>query len=469
MHRIIYLSLSIGALLSACVSSNQSMPDNPSFVTKECAKELTSSNVTCGSVAVPENHQEPDGRKIDLNVIVLRALQPPSERVAQFELDGGPGLAATDGAGFYATDGAAYRRTRDVVLIDMRGTGASNPLRCPALEQRQKADPLAPLYPPDLVADCAKSLSTASDLRQYTTEAAARDIDHVREALGYRQIDLSALSYGTTLALRYIADFPERVRLALLMGTAPAHRTPPRHHATSAERALKMLFDACGADPTCAAQYPDLEAELDLAMERQRRLDPVTAPVLLENIRSKMYAPDTARRIPALIRQLAQGNVDAFRPPGAGGWRSFADGLYLSITCAESLARMNIDAAIEEAKTTRFGAYRLERQRDACAHWPVAPPDPDLFRMGTYETPVLFISGARDPVTLPDWTAEAAKMFPNSLNVIIPQSGHIFDGLTGIDTCLDPLILHFFDTGLIKGLDTSCLETMRPGPFAPPG
>src|SRR4030095_6366188 len=108
-----------------------------------------------------------------------------------------------------------YRERRDIVLADMRGTGRSHALRCAGIEEREKRQPALPLYPRELGAECAKQLSAVSDPRQYTTGAAARDIDLIRRALGYEQLDLNAISYGTTLALRYIADYPKAVHAAV--------------------------------------------------------------------------------------------------------------------------------------------------------------------------------------------------------------------------------------------------------------
>ena len=111
----------------------------------------------CGVVYVPENHAKPRGRKIGLNVLVLPATGKADASRAQYDLEGGPGFAATDFLDFYAGDGAMYRESRDIVLADMRGTGGSNPLRCFGIEEREKRQPLAPMYPPELVAECAPS------------------------------------------------------------------------------------------------------------------------------------------------------------------------------------------------------------------------------------------------------------------------------------------------------------------------
>ena len=431
------------------------------FVPVACAPALAEAHARCGTVAVPENAAEPAGRHIDLNVIVFDALEPGAERAAQFDLEGGPGFAVTESAAFYASDGVEYRRHRDVVLFDMRGTGASNPLRCPALEQRAQADPAAPFYPPELVAQCAAQLAAHADLRQYTTAAAARDLDAVRAALRYERIDLNALSYGTTLALRYIADHPERVRSAVLTGTVPADRTPPRYHALAAERALHLLLLACAEETACAQHYAALDDEL---ARTRLRLEPAQGAVFMEKLRTLMYLPATARRVPQVIHDAAAGNLDILQA-GKSSVRPFSDGVYLSITCSESLARMDAHAAIVVSDATRFGAYRLRRQREACTQWPIAPPDPQLFVHRRTEVPVLFFSGLLDPVSPPEWTAALLADFPKGRHVVVPKGGHVLEGMSGVDTCMDAMILKFVATLSASEVDTACVAGMSRGGF----
>ena len=145
------------------------------FVARPCASQESARGAICGSVAVPESYAKPRGRKIQLNVMVFPSSAAGGEKGAQFDLEGGPGFAVTDSAAFYASDGVAYHEHRDVVLVDMRGTGGSNALRCHAIEARSRDAPAAPLYPPDLVADCARGLEATADVRQYSTAAAALD------------------------------------------------------------------------------------------------------------------------------------------------------------------------------------------------------------------------------------------------------------------------------------------------------
>jgi len=438
----------------------------PAFEPRECTEPAASAGARCGIVYEPENHAKPRGRKIPLNVIVLPATGKPLDpKRAQYDLEGGPGFAVTDFVAFYASDGALYREHRDIVLADLRGTGASNPLRCAGLEELESRDPWAPLYPPELVAECAAQLSVANDPAAYSAAGAARDIDLVRRALGYDALDLNALSYGTTLALRYIADFPRAVHSAALMGTVPAHRTPPRYHAPAAERALLQLALDCEHDAACREKAGDLHANLIAAVKQLPQDRPLVGDVFMEKVRTKLYSPESARRLPALLARAAHGDFDGFL---ARGERVFADGLYLSITCAESLARMDVPLAIAESADTGFGAYRLERQRDACARWPKAPIDAHLFDHPVSDVPVLFIAGARDPVTPAEWTAEAARAFRHQKTVTIASGAHMPDGLTGLDTCFDATIVRLFDTGDVAAIDTACFASMQPPPFAAP-
>ena len=186
----------------------------------------------------------------------------------------------------------------------------------------------------------------------------------------------------------------------------------------------------------------------------------MTAPVFLEKLRNQLYAPAGRAQVPYLLSQAAQGDFAGFS--SAGNDRVFADGLYLSITCTESFARMDVAAAIAAASTTTFGAYRLERQRDACTQWPSGAADPRLMREPDSGIPVLFIAGEQDPVSPADWAVEAAKHFPKGLVVRVPHGAHVLDGLSGLDTCLDAVMLRYFDSGSVRTLDTSCFAQMLP-------
>lgn len=174
----------------------------------------------CGKLTVPENRETRVGRTIDLNVVVLSALESGGKEEPLFDLAGGPGVAATEGAFFYARDGKEWRRRRDVVLVDQRGTGDSNPLRAPP-PQKSPQDVIGEMYPVEYVETLRSELEQKADLTQYSTAIAMDDLDDVRAWLGYDRINLFGLSYGSRAALVYLRQHPERVRSVVLMGVAP--------------------------------------------------------------------------------------------------------------------------------------------------------------------------------------------------------------------------------------------------------
>lgn len=342
----------------------------PVFVEKPCVDSTLAKVARCGSVEVPENRATPGGRRIALNLIILKATSGKPDLPPVFDIDGGPGLAVTKNAGFYATDGAAYRARREIVMIDQRGTGGSNRLSCPELEAPEGA--YLPMLPVDAVKRCRDSLKAKADLRHYLTADAVADLEAVRIALGYGKIDLAGLSYGTTVALRYMATYPDQVRAALLMGVAPPTAMPPALHAPAAENAFRLLDAQCEADASCGKAFDPL-ADMDRAMAGLKARNADLAPeIFAEKIRSMMYQPATARSIPWIVHRAAAGDLTPFtaatKPSGPS---PFADGMFLSVTCSEGLALMDYDNAARAARRTRFGDYRLRRQRAACGAWPV--------------------------------------------------------------------------------------------------
>src|SRR5258707_10778120 len=92
-----------------------------------CQVQGLRADALCATFAVWENRDRKSGRRIGLNIVVLPAVGPEHAPDAIFMLHGGPGGAATDlarGLGLFQ----ALRARRDVVLVDQRGPGGSNPL-----------------------------------------------------------------------------------------------------------------------------------------------------------------------------------------------------------------------------------------------------------------------------------------------------------------------------------------------------
>jgi pimeloyl-ACP methyl ester carboxylesterase len=405
-----------------------------------------------------------------------------------FDLAGGPGNAVTGSAQWYVDESQSvsrFRRHRDVVLVDQRGTGRSNPLNCTTLESGK---PLDPVYPTREANACRDALAADSDLSQYTSENAARDLDRVREALGYGQMDIWAISYGTVLAQVYLKRFPARIRSAVLVGTAPMDNRSPLFHAANAQRVLDRLFLACESDSDCRSSYPELRQEwVALLKQIDRAPLPVahkdTEPALTssgtierevfgEKLRNVLYSTGGQRLVPWLVHRAAGGDyAPLLEELSLANGGSSALGLYFSVTCSEGTARIEpgeVDAATAH---TFLGQYRVQVQTDACAAWPKSVLPGDFFEPVRSDVPVLLLAGEMDVVTPPAWAELVAKKLLNSRVVRFAHAGHIFwEWGPGIDhsSCYDDLAEQLYARGNVAEIDTSCAINIVLPPFYVP-
>ncbi len=438
----------------------------------------------CGSYEVYEDRESGEGRKISMKVVVYPATgdQPLPDPLFMFL--GGPGQGAASSAGFLASGVRDVRAKRDLVLIDQRGTGASNPLMCKLSGPETSMQTyLKDMYPVDYVTNCRTELETRADLSKYTTDIAMDDIDEIRAALGYDKINISGGSYGTRSCIVYMRRHPETVRTALLMGSAPPFMAMPDTFAEDTEAALQRLIGDCEKDPDCHKAFPQFRQ--NLASLHQRLLQgPIEAearnPLTKENekvslslgpfltiVRSMLYGVRRSAELPLVIEQASKGDFNRLIVYSALYTKNInegiAEGMYLSVTCAEDIPFIDYAASEKRAKGTLLGDYRIFQQRRACEHWvrgeiPAKYRDPLIS-----DIPTLLLSGEVDPVTPPQWGAEVARHLSNSLHVVIPNAAHGM-GLSD-QHGLDQLIQKFLDQASVKGLDPEPLKKVTRPPF----
>jgi len=446
---------------------------------KPCQLEGIDEELFCGKLTVFEDRQTRIGRTIDLNIVVLPAFDQKNKAEPLFNLAGGPGASSAEQADFYAGPGKVYRRRHDVVCVDQRGTGQSNRLAIP----RQKTPQyyLSEMFPVDYVKNLRETLERRADLTKYTTSIAMDDLDDVRAWLGYDRINLLGGSYGTQAALVYMRRHPEHVRSAILLAVAPTDLKMPLHHAESAARAMDLLLGECERDAACHAAFPQIRddwtnvlAHLEKQPARVEYSPPgkdataveIQRGVFAEKIRTWMYRRDQAARIPLIVHRAARGDFAPFLQQAIGpSIPDFvADGMYLSVTCAEDVPFINPQEARKLTEGNPFGDYRVFQQTRACGMWPRGEIPADFLQPVSSNAPVLIFSGNMDPVTPPKYGEEVSRHLPNSRHVLIAEAGHDVDGLTD-PACIDRIALEFLEKGDAKNLDVSCVEKMKAPPF----
>ena len=466
-------------LLDASGCAKHRLPGGLSKL-KPCRLVGIDEELFCGKLTVFENRETRSGRTIDLNIVVLPALDQKTKAEPLFDLAGGPGASSVDRADFYAGPGKEYRRGRDVVCVDQRGTGKSNRLSI----SREKTPQyyLSEMFPVDYVKEMRHALEKRADLTKYTTSIAMDDLDDVRTWLGYDRINLFGGSYGTQAALVYMRRHPDHVRSAILLAVAPTDLKMPLHHSESAARAMDLLLSECEQDSACHAAFPQIRddwnnvlAQLEKQPARVEYFPPgKSAPTIVEiqrgvfaeKIRTWMYRRDQAARLPMIVHHAANGDFVPFLQQAvAPSIPDFvADGMYLSVTCAEDVPFINREEAAQLTAGNPFGNYRVFQQTRACGMWPRGEIPTDFLEPVSSNAPVLIFSGNMDPVTPPKYGEEVAKHLRNSRHIIIAEAGHGDDGLKD-PGCVDRIAIEFLGKGDAKNLDASCVEGMAPPPF----
>ena len=459
---------------------NRNPPSGGLSKLKRCDLPGTKEQALCGTFRVFENRGTRVGRTIDLNIVVLPALDQKNKREPLFDLAGGPGAASTEAAAFYAGPGKDVRRRHDVVCVDQRGTGKSNRLAIPREKTAQHY--LSEMYPIDYVSEMRRALEQRADLTKYTTSIAIDDLDDVRAWLGYDKINLFGWSYGTRAALVYMRQHPEHVHSAILLCVAPTDLKMPLHHSEAGARAMDLLLSECEQDAACHSAFPQIRDDWNnvlAQLEKQpARVEysprdnaaPATVEiqrdVFAEKIRTWMYERDAAARIPLIVHHAENGDFAPFLKQAiAPSIPDFvADGMYLSVTCAEDVPFINQEEAVALNANNPFGNYRVFQQTRACGMWPRGKIPANFFEPVRSNAPVLIFSGNLDPVTPPKYGEEVARHLPNSRHVIIPEAAHGPEGLSD-PGCIDRIAIEFLDKGDAKNLDVSCVESMSPPPF----
>ena len=435
----------------------------------------------CATVRVAESPGNPGGRSIDLRVVVVRAATDTPLGDPIVPLAGGPGQGAAELTAAFTLRFNAFRDRRDLVFVDQRGTGASNPLHCAA--PGATASLMGVLFEPERLAACRDELSARADLTKYTTSLTAADYEAVFDRLGYRQVNIIGTSYGSRLGLELTRRLPSRVRTLTIEAVVPTSFAWPSGAAPDMQAALDALADDCAADAACAQAFPRFRQDIDVAFARVRR-DPVMVTVrdpangsvspvrfgstdLAYATRGLLYGND-ALSLPLWFRRAAEGDFTALAQAYVNRARALdaqiARGVHLGVYCAEDTPFVEWKAAEVAAEGTRIDQYLIDQYRRACEIWPRGAIAASFREPVASNVPTLLMTGRRDPVTPPRTAIEVARTLTRSHVVIFPRGGHGSDGLASGD-CRAAILKRFLDSADPASVDSGCASQDPSLPF----
>lgn len=487
--KIIALVLSGALAVAACASESDRNPlaspttTNPSDTSATTAPRFTPEPISwarcsfgeCAKVRVPLDYTHPGDRMIDLGVVRVPA---SGKRIgALFVNPGGPGATAIDFSSGLASV-LPHRITEhfDIVGVDPRGVGQSNPIQC--------GIDIATLYGVDATIDSPEDRTRLLEVsKDYVddctikygdilpflgTRDVARDMDAVRAAMGDDQLSYLGFSYGTAIGQVYADLFPGRVRAMVLDGVVelgPTGLTLAAEQAAGFEAALKRFVAFCDGAEGCAISgnaMGTVEQVLALvekpgsipAPNADRPAGPGEATL---GIGLALYSRSLWPDLDAALAEAAGG--DGSKLVGLADQYIHSSGfeIYFAVNCLDFAWPDDPDAVLQAAKdaetdSPHFGEA-LINDYIRCADWPV-PADPLTATSAPGTPPIVVISTTGDPATPYAAGVKVAQRLSSGVLVTNEGDGHtvVADG----KPCIDDLVTAYLVDGTPPTDGTTC-------------
>jgi pimeloyl-ACP methyl ester carboxylesterase len=487
----------------------------PSFVEQDCPPHLAPRRleVTCGSITVPENRALPDGRTITVAAAVVHAATPTPRPDPIVFLDGGPSFGAISpfAMGAYFA-GAEFVEDRDVILVDTRGTGVSEPrLGCPEFDDaRESAFYSKPFVDSSVDEDyraaieaCRDRLAAdGTDLSAFNSAESAADLDELRRALGYAAWNLVAWSADGVLALTYMRLHPDGIRSVVMDSGQSNHHQPHLDYFRGLTAQLERIFAGCAANAACDARYPNIRTLFfDLVHQLQEHPAPISMPAFeprpitlvvdgvifyldaLSGIfPGDRFEPERIHLVLDEIWRSAHGELrSVYRERlGTGPMTSdaddfFAEGKTMSYVCRDLISFITPADLADAARDVPELAPLI---LDPDLGLPIGPSGCDLWRVGraddaqhelvVSEIPTLVLAGEYDIGVTPNITRQMLPGLVNGRFYEFPAGAHgQLAFYNYASDCARSITTQFLDAPDGEP-DSSCVADMAPFDFTPP-
>lgn len=450
-------------------------------------------NARCGYLVVPENRTKANGRTIRLAVAVIPATSPTPAPDPILFLNGGPGSDAF--ADIALVTDAGLNRDRELIVLAQRGNVNDNPsLTCPEIARfytkRVGLVYDAPSTGRQFVqaaAACRRRLTKAGiDLSAYNTAENAADVADLRKTLGIRQWNIFGHSFGTSVGLVYMRDYPQGIRSVAFEGVTPPSLSTPGRAWPGVRQAFENMVAACAAQSACKTRYPNLRQTF-LSLVNRLEAHPVTtmvtprgasAPVKVvidggTLVNWMILETHFPAEFPLAVDELAHGNPQLVATRWASGrihpeQDLSAYGMNFSTSCADEEPFETASQQFREGRQAfpTFPASVVAQApqyafiRQICAVLNVRKARASYRAVTRSTIPTLLEAGSFDAQTAAQWAKYAARTLPNSTVTIYSGQAH---GVFVTSPCAASVIVSFFDNP--KAPDTSCVASVQTAPF----
>ncbi|NJP93771.1 alpha/beta hydrolase [Nonomuraea sp. FMUSA5-5] len=437
-------------------------------------KQLTPGpGVECGKLPVPLDHAKPDGEKIDLALIRVKAT---GDRLGSLVFNfGGPGASGVDSLAMAATAFSKLGTRYDLVSFDPRGVDRSAGVTCGDTFARMLASE-ADADQDALAAEFARTCQKESGkvLPHVGTVNAAKDLDLLRAALGDRRLNYFGFSYGTHLGAVYATHFPKNVGRFVLDGAFDPSVTFEERaviQATGFDQALEAFAKDCvaqscelGADP--AAVVKTVEDFVEGLKTKPIKVGDRELTFWLGQLAviTPLYAKQSWPMLEQATAAALKGNATILLALADSYTGRRPDGTYntmmtslQAINCADYAERPTAAQMerINERVKKIFPVLSFDGVTGgACDHWPVRGDDAARRVDATGSAPIMVVGGKGDPATPYRWaTSLTAKL---RTGVLVTYEGEGHGAYLSGDACVMKTVDAYVIEGKVPAAGTTC-------------
>ena len=453
-----------------------------------------------GYLIVPENRNKND-RKIQLAVTIFRAGKKGKQASPVLLLEDGPGVSAPLGA---MVGTHKFLPGRDLVVLDMRGTGFSKPVLCPWLNSTYGGESGLPggyiealdLSPKeaDLMKNgalraCRDALKSNNiDLSAYNLVESASDVEDLRQALGYKQWNILGTGYGSRVAQIVMRKYPNKIRSVVMLPPEPVDFSSIIENTVPAfAGALHRFFTLCKKDSACAASYPSLKKNLHQTVT-QLKQHPLHVPIdstlagvnqyimnaqdFVTLVYDVLASGGSVKYLPELINAVSQRDIKNVQPIIQGIVKQsvlnldphlrFSWGAYYSDLCYSSETS---EHRWKQHSSDWPDLSLIGFNNEGCRVWNIDSTLPAQLDTVKNDIPVLTERGALDPTLMPGIIDSTLTGFADVQKVTFPTGTHNPGPRTV--GCMLGLMKDFFENPNAP-LDTSCVGKVPPLKFKLP-
>lgn len=424
--------------------------------------------VSCGYLTVPEDRANPDGPTMRLHVAIFTSISDDPLPDPVLYIPDGPGGTRTPLMQQRVTqDYAVFLEQRDFIVMDLRGSGYSEPeLDCRAFDRLVLGTIEDHLSTAEVVAQQVEALDSCYQEHQaagvnftaYTSAENAADLRDLRLALGYEAWNVHSIGYGTRVALDLMRLDAEGLRSVTLDSPVAPQADVVGNSILAAQRGFQIILDRCEADALCGVGYPDLAGRV-YSMVESLNETPATLPIA-HPFTQQPYAMalDGNRMMETLLigggvtpnLQFMPLVMDSASFGNYGFVKLLVDQSLLLTTytsevtefvtlCLESPPNAaSIEANLEQtrAEIRDYLSIYPSVALEVCQRWGLPPlnlPEPTVIEA---DIPTLILTGEYDGATLPDDADAVAALVPNAYRYDYLGVAHSV--LAGLDLC--PLV-----------------------------